>query len=119
MKKQFIFNVAFRLKGCTSAPIQEMQLVAHSLQDVKSAFALWQLRTQNLNASHPEFRYVMVNAVKLKEIEDTQERKEWLRLNPSRVKSQIYVCPYCQETCYSHSRGCDYKFCPRCGRGVL
>lgn len=118
MRKQFIINVAYRLRSCKTAPVQEMQLVAHSIQDAKSAFMLWQQEQQGWNNSKPPL-YTFIAGTKLKEVVDTAEKKEWLRLNPSRVKSQVYVCPHCQKTCYSHSHGCDYRFCPRCGRRVL
>lgn len=111
--KQFVISVVYRLKGDKNAPLHEMQLVAHSIQDAKSAFALWQFKTQT------KFRYTIVSATKLSEVIDTEEKKSWLRREPDRVKSQIYVCPYCQETCYCHSNGCDYRFCPRCGKEVI
>ena len=111
--KQFIINICYREKGKPSSDIREMQLVAHSIQDAKSAFALWQFETQT------KFKYVIVSATKLSEVIDTEEKKAWLRREPNRAKSQIYVCPWCQDTCYAPSGGCNYRFCPRCGKEVI
>lgn len=111
--KQFIVNICYREKGNPSADIHEMRLVAHSIQDAKSAFALWQFRTMT------KFKYVVVSATKLSEIIDVEEKKAWLRREPERAKSQIYVCPWCQDSCYAPSGGCNYRFCPRCGKEVL
>lgn len=116
--KQFLINVCYREQGNSSAKIQEMCIVAHSIQDAKSAFALWQRQTQNWTNAKPPL-YKMISATKLGEIKESEEKKAWLRLNPDRAKSQIYVCPYCQETCYAPSQGCNYQYCPRCGTEVI
>lgn len=118
MKRQFVIKVAYRLRNDKTAPIQEMQLVAHSIQDAKSAFMLWQRQQQAWNNSKPPI-YVFISGTKLKEVIATEEQKSWMRLNPKRLKSQIYVCPFCKETCYCQSDGCNYTFCPRCGQRVL
>lgn len=125
MKRQFVINVAYRLRNDKTAPIQEMQLVAHSIQDAKSAFKLWQRQQQGRNNAKP-LMYVFISGTKLKEVTATEEQKSWMRgqkswmrLDPKRLKSQIYVCPFCKETCYCQSDGCNYTFCPRCGRKVL
>lgn len=118
--KQYVIHICFREKGKSDAQIYETDIVAHSIQDAKAAFGLWQLRTNPkfTNVDSP-VRYTIVAAKKLGEVTASEKKKEWLRLHPDRVKSQIYVCPHCQETCQAPSIGCNYKYCPRCGREVI
>jgi hypothetical protein len=68
-----------------------MQLVAHSIQDAKSAFMLWQQEQQGWNNSKPPL-YTFVAGTKLEEVIDTDEKKQWLRLNTSRGGQESDLC---------------------------
>lgn len=43
----------------------------------------------------------------------------WKPEEPRRLKCQKYICPFCSERCYATSYGCNYRFCPNCGREVI
>lgn len=42
----------------------------------------------------------------------------WMRLDPYRKKSEVYICPHCGEKCYCRNTVCTYRFCPNCGKEV-
>ena len=113
-------KVPIRERGLIDQSIHEIDLVAHSIQDAKAAFSLWQFNTHReniINGGRPKFK--IVAAAKLAEVVATESRKKWLRLHPEQVRSQIYVCPHCQNIGQIPAVGCDYRYCPRCGKEVI
>lgn len=49
--------------------------------------------------------------------------KGWIRADPNRTKSQVFICPYCRRTAYQAYKKtaggeCEYRFCPHCGEEV-
>ena len=129
-RKQYVIHICYQTRDKQKVPIHErslidhsiheMDLVAHSIQDAKAAFSLWQLNTHPeniINGGKPRFK--IVAAAKLGEVVATQSRKEWLRLHPELVESQIRVCPHCQDFCQAPSTDCTRGYCPRCGKEVI
>lgn len=45
-------------------------------------------------------------------------KKGWIKKEPHRSKSEVYICPYCGDSCYCHGIECSYRFCPNCGKKV-
>lgn len=111
--KQYKIRLYYREKGNPEAEVKQLDLVSHSIRSAKQAFAIWHWKTWQ------QIDYTILKGEKLEEIKEERPMKVWVRLDQNRQKSQIYVCPLCQQNCYASSQGCDYQFCPRCGREVL
>lgn len=48
-----------------------------------------------------------------------REHHGWSKKEPWRSKGEVYVCPYCGESCYCRNpKGCSYRYCPNCGKEV-
>lgn len=43
------------------------------------------------------------------------KENKWRKKYPNRPKSNIYVCPECEDECYFSGAFCRYRFCPNCG----
>lgn len=48
----------------------------------------------------------------------------WIKANPGRDKSQLYICPYCNGAVYQAYKKtaggqCEYRYCPHCRREVV
>ncbi len=113
-------KMPIRERGLIDKSIHEMNLVAHSIQDAKAAFSLWQFKMHPeniINGDKPKFK--IIAAAKLGEVIATESRKEWLRLHPEQVDRQIYVCPHCQDICQTLSIDCNHRYCLGCGKEVL
>lgn len=47
-----------------------------------------------------------------------KERNGWIKKEPHRSKSEIYICPNCGGSCYCHGTECSYLYCPNCGKRI-
>lgn len=53
--------------------------------------------------------------------EDMNDPPHWIKIDPTRKKSNKYKCSQCQGICYTSQwwDSCHYKFCPNCGKEMM
>ena len=90
------------------------------IEDTTKKAALQKFYQTITNGSFNRVMYRVIEIVHLVEpVKYRPAHNYWKKEFPSRPKCQTYVCPYCSERCYATSYGCDYTYCPHCGREVI
>lgn len=91
--------------------------VVDAVSKVEATKAFYRLMT---NGSFIKVTFHVIEVLRVPESTlEIRTRNCWIKEAPSRPKCQTYVCPYCAERCYATSLGCNYRYCPHCGKEVI
>jgi hypothetical protein len=113
--RSYRFLIIYRRENDPEAGVWKATLVATSKKEAISKFY-----STVTNGSFNRISFRVIEVIRLVEpVRYRPAHNYWKPEEPRRPKCQKYVCPFCSERCYATSYGCNYRFCPNCGREVI